>query len=384
MLASMLVALVAATSNAQPAPLLELINPKGDGRLYTLSQSEADNAVARYGFQLVPTPTAFMWRSAFSGSQPIYRLRYKVRHSYLLTPSLAERDSLIAGGQFEYEGIAGYTGAMTSPRPPGQTTLWRYSKEGVGWLLVVEEGRAALERQGLHRDGPLGYVYATLPASTPPPAPPPSPDPCDPAPAAPGWKLTVAGKRVVTVRYGRRLPVRGRLRGGDGKPVAGASVCVASQSVVLGAQRRRVATVTTSKSGRFTYKLATGASRRLSFVSRVPGGAVSKSLLVQVRAPVSLRRSKARLRNGEKLLLRGRVGGGGRDGLLVELQAKRGRSWQTFATTHTGRRGRYRYAYRFTRTFGTRVYRLRARVPQQRGYAFVAGASRQVRVRVSG
>jgi 5-hydroxyisourate hydrolase-like protein (transthyretin family) len=72
------------------------------------------------------------------------------------------------------------------------------------------------------------------------------------------------------------------------------------------------------------------------------------------------------------------------EGVLVELQARRGRRWQTFATSRARRSGRFRRAYRFTRTSGVQRYRLRARVPQQPDYPYAPGGSRPVSVIVYG
>jgi hypothetical protein len=70
--------------------------------------------------------------------------------------------------------------------------------------------------------------------------------------------------------------------------------------------------------------------------------------------------------------------------VLVELQAKRGRRWQTFGTARSSRAGRYRFSYPFTRTGGVQYYVLRARVPRQAGYPYATGASRPEIVVVRG
>ncbi len=54
---------------------------------------------------------------------------------------------------------------------------------------------------------------------------------------------------------------------------------------------------------------------------------------------------------------------------LVELQVRRGSRWMTFATTHASR-GRFRAGYRFTRTWSTTRYALRARVQKEDGFPF--------------
>jgi hypothetical protein len=190
--------------------------------------------------------------------------------------------------------------------------------------------------------------------------------------------------RHVTVARGRRVVARGRLMTSAGHPVASAPMCVLAPAG--GAAAESVATVFTDAEGRFSYLVGTGMSRRVWFVHRTPAGATSGSVGVRVRAPVRLRLSRPWLRNGETLALTGRVGGHPRpsEGVLVELQARRGARWQTFATTRARRGGRFRDVYRFTRTTGVRRYRLRARVPRQPDYPYAPGGSRPAWVTVYG
>jgi hypothetical protein len=224
------------------------------------------------------------------------------------------------------------------------------------------------------------------PAPPPPPAPVPTPSPCDPGQGGSQLRIRAQpagrGRATVTTAYGRRLLVRGRVTGPDGAPRPGLPLCVGN-GVAGGVQA--VATVTTDATGRFTYQVEPGPTRRVWFVHREGAAAAAASVLVRVRALVGLRATPRALRTGETVLLKGRIGGRPLlAGLLVELQARRGRGWQTFATTRAGRGGAFTYHYRFTRTVGTQVYRLRARVPAQPGYPYAAGGSRSVRVRVSG
>lgn len=48
----------------------------------------------------------------------------------------------------------------------------------------------------------------------------------------------------------------------------------------------------------------------------------------------------------------------------------------------TDARGRFRYRYRFMRTFAPFTYRFQARVASQPGYPYAAGRSRIVAVRI--
>jgi hypothetical protein len=193
------------------------------------------------------------------------------------------------------------------------------------------------------------------------------------------------GKR----RYGRRRSVllRGSLRTPDGLPVAGARVCVSTRLEMSDARFQGDDFVTTDENGRFSYLSPGGPSRRVYFIHQVGGGVVFDDPLVPVRAPLKLHATPRSLRNGESVRFAGSLQAGpfpSRPGVLVELQARRGKHWQTFATTRANGKGRYRFRYRFTRTAGVQRYRFRARVARQNGYPYAGGASRRVRVTVSG
>jgi hypothetical protein len=219
---------------------------------------------------------------------------------------------------------------------------------------------------------------------------------CSPTPRVRTLRLTAAVRlrrgrrsvlaRSVRLRRGRVATVRGRLVTKLGAPVPSGAVCVASRDARVGAEMRARASLKTDADGRFSYRLPSGPARRVYFVHRVSGGAVVASVMVRVPARVRLRASDRHLRNGQRLILSGSLVGRPlpRNGVLVELQARRPAGWQTFATARSGRAGRFRFAYRFTRTLGVQTYALRALVRRQSQYAYSTGASRPVRVRVRG
>jgi hypothetical protein len=219
---------------------------------------------------------------------------------------------------------------------------------------------------------------------------------CNPSPRAAGLRMGAAilrreGRRLVpsrsvTTRYGRGVRVAGRLVTLQGAPVGGARVCLTWRPQSEGAGLRGNRLLLTDADGRVTYRLGPGPSRTVLFVHRTPEGAVTDAVRVSVRAPVRLKGSRRSLRNGETLVLSGRLPGRPRPrrGVLVELQARREGGWQTFGTTRSGRRGRFSFGYTFTRTTGVQAYALRARVPRQAAYPYASGASRPVQVRVIG
>ncbi|MGH2945045.1 MAG: hypothetical protein ACRDPC_02040 [Solirubrobacteraceae bacterium] len=191
------------------------------------------------------------------------------------------------------------------------------------------------------------------------------------------------------VRYGRTIPIRGRLTTPGANPVANASVEVWEQIALPGAEWRRIAMIGTNKAGRFKFKALRGPSRVLRF--RYAGTPLVRARTAEVdlrvRAATTMRSSRQRVVNGDEVVFRGRVQGRPlpATGKLIQLQAySRGR-WLTFATPRAkAKSGRWSYRYRFTATRGTVRYRFRARLPREAGYPYDAGKSRRVPVVVRG
>jgi hypothetical protein len=72
-----------------------------------------------------------------------------------------------------------------------------------------------------------------------------------------------------------------------------------------------------------------------------------------------------------------------RTGKLVELQARVGVGWRTFATLRTDRRGRYSHVHRFTPASVGRTYWFRLRVRRETAYPFEQATTRPLSVRVT-
>ena len=191
---------------------------------------------------------------------------------------------------------------------------------------------------GGNDESDLGLRTCDTPKPPSPPAPPTPPaNPCEPTPAASGLRLQArfAGAgQVATTRYGRRPLVRGSLTSADGAPVAGAAICVGAEDRSDGPVKA-TGSIVTDALGRFVYKPAEGASRRVWFVHRSGGAAAAAHVDLRVRAPVSLRSTRRALQNGQSTLFRGRIGGAAdARGLIVELQYPQRGRWQMFATVH--------------------------------------------------
>ncbi len=146
--------------------------------------------------------------------------------------------------------------------------------------------------------------------------------------ATAGATAAAARRRSVTVAMGRATVVSGELTDAAGAPVAGAAVCVSAR-VGDGGALTPLARLTTDAGGRFAARVPAGTSRQLWSVVRVAGGAVTAKAIVRVRARLSLKPARRSLRAGKVLRMRGRLAGrpipGG--GVLVNIQAKRGREW---------------------------------------------------------
>jgi hypothetical protein len=203
--------------------------------------------------------------------------------------------------------------------------------------------------------------------------------------ATPTARLAISGRRRISIAYGRRHTLSGRLLNSSGTPIADAQLEVAELRAETQAWRP-VGQVRTNGSGRFHYPLAPGTSRLIGFQYRTPLGAASvgarAEVSVRVRAGVTMSLRPARVRPGGAVRVRGRLLGidvGAQ--ALVELQALDGREWRTFKTLPV-RRGRFAYRYRFRHTAGGAQFLWRIYVRAQAGLPYAAGASRSTWVTV--
>ena len=189
------------------------------------------------------------------------------------------------------------------------------------------------------------------------------------------------------VRYGRRVVLRGRLADAARQPIAHRQLSVLTRAAGRRAFRP-LGVVTTDRRGRFRYRVRSRFNRTIRF--RYPGTAqirsASADVLLLVRGRATLSPSDQTARNGQTVTFGGRFVAPRRyrDGKLVELQARVGKSWRTFATSRTDRRGRYAVRYRFRSTTGRVTYKFRARLPRERAYPYAAGKSRTKAVVVRG
>jgi hypothetical protein len=193
----------------------------------------------------------------------------------------------------------------------------------------------------------------------------------------------VGGGRV---SYGRRARLVGRLVNSAGGPIGSARLEVLQRTRLAGAPWRPAGTAVTNAAGHFAIRLGRGPSRDVRVVYRafaadaVPAAQLQGRLLV--RAGVRLRVTPRRVRPNGRIRFAGSLlGGPGRAGELVTLYVFAGRRIPV-AVLRTDRRGRFGFAYRFSRTFVPTTFPFWAQVEAQHGFPYIRGRSRRVLVRV--
>jgi len=204
-----------------------------------------------------------------------------------------------------------------------------------------------------------------------------------------GRHIRVVYVRRPVIGHGKRVRLKGRLIAPGGNPLAGVGVDVSARMAVPGVGFQPVATLRTSRSGRFKYLVPAGPSRILRF--RYAGApkirSQTRDIHVRVRAASSIRADRQHVVNGEPVMFSGRLRGGFLPpaGKLMELQFFDRGKWRTFRTLAAApSSGRWSYSYRFDGTRGTRTYRFRVRIPKENGYPFSTGRSRRIAVTVRG
>ena len=193
--------------------------------------------------------------------------------------------------------------------------------------------------------------------------------------------------KTITTRYGRVRHVTGTLMAASGAPIAGAQLTVISETLAMGATPLNAGTVTTDATGRFRFAIPVGASRRIQVAYKWFRESAqythTTTVTVNVVPRVTLKVDRVRLRNRQTVSFAGKVAGAPRDARkVVELQARVGRSWQTFGTARLRSNGTFAYRYRFTRTSRPTTYQFRANVKAERGWPFLSGQSRATKVSV--
>jgi hypothetical protein len=206
-----------------------------------------------------------------------------------------------------------------------------------------------------------------------------------------GNKMVLSNPLKTQVRLAAELSgfrFSGSLRGGS---TAGQEIAVTETFAPGSKPSRRTSLIRTGADGGFSIRLGAGPSREVvaTFAgNRTMTRASSESFRLEVPAPVRLRASASTARiGGPPVVFAGRVAATGVEqaalgGLPVELQFRfRGGSWSEFRTVETDRRGRFRYAYRFSDDDSRGVrFQFRAHVKGREGWPYGPSASRPVLV----
>ncbi len=189
----------------------------------------------------------------------------------------------------------------------------------------------------------------------------------------------------VNVKAGQGALLTGQLTDSSGDPVSDATLCVSEG--VAGRGPDDQGTVKTNSEGRYRYGVSPGPNRNLTVGYRFNRRQIDRNARFFSDARPKLRLSpKRKTGNGRALQLYGSIPGPSNNGRVVILQAgyPHSKKWKTFAKAKTDGNGQYAARYKFTSTFVTTRYRMRAVVPEQNGYPYKGGASRVKRIKVLG
>lgn len=202
--------------------------------------------------------------------------------------------------------------------------------------------------------------------------------------------LEPGGAKRMTVRYGRRSRVEGRLRNAAGEPLPGQEIVVVEYFGEGALIRERISRVLTDEFGRWSSRLPAGPSRRVTATYEGNQRYLAESTLggrLAVRTKASLRASRRRVPEGGKVVFRGRLGRLGAripaGGKLLELQVKQTRNgYQTVGQGFRSRpNGRFRIKYRFGRFYQYDVkFRFRLKVARESNWPYKAPVRSRKRV----
>jgi hypothetical protein len=191
---------------------------------------------------------------------------------------------------------------------------------------------------------------------------------------------------VQKVKYGKKVPINGRLLGPNGTPMVDAVISVQTQAAVKGAAMADATRIVTGPDGRFRYVAPAGPSRTVRFAYRSQSEAGSfvdtTDVKLLVSAGVTLKVRPKKVRNKRATTFTGRVLGRPlpKRGVVVDLQVFYRNKWRTIAAPRANKKGVYRFKYRFVA--GAATWKFRARVRTDSLYPYELGTSAIKKVRV--
>ena len=199
----------------------------------------------------------------------------------------------------------------------------------------------------------------------------------------------LANNRSSTIksRYGKRVPISGKLLGPSGVPIGNAILEVQTRTAIPGAAVASAGKVVTNADGRFTYVAPAGPSRvvRIAYRSHSADAsfADTSDVTLLVKAGVTIKATPKRVHNRHATVFTGRLLGKPitKRGVVVDLQVFFRHKWRTFGAPRTNRAGKYKFKYRFMA--GSATWKFRARVRRESSYPYIEGYSlKTVKVKV--
>jgi hypothetical protein len=193
-----------------------------------------------------------------------------------------------------------------------------------------------------------------------------------------------SSRSKLTVAYGRRVSLRGRLTQGLQPVGPGIPLEVMERPDRRGAVEKRTRTVMTKADGSFSIGLATSRPSRIVRLAYRPagGGAViSRALKLRVQAASRVRASL----RGRVVHFNGRVLSGPlpKRGKRILMEGRSpGSAWTPFKALRTDKKGRFSGTYRLRVRRPGVVLKIRAIVPSESGYGYLSSRSRPVALRV--
>ena len=145
--------------------------------------------------------------------------------------------------------------------------------------------------------------------------------------------------------------------------------------------------IRTDDAGRIQVRLAKGPSRtvRLAFAGDPLLLPAHRGTHIRTRASGWVHAHPSRVPAGGLVRFAGHIFGGHipAGGKVVELQARVGTGWRTFATVRADRRGDFRHVHRFGATSAGQTYRVRLRIRPEAAYPFERGTGRPISIQVT-
>jgi hypothetical protein len=192
-------------------------------------------------------------------------------------------------------------------------------------------------------------------------------------------------KETRTVGYGKGAEVTGELSDSAGDAISGATICVLTQRQGSKAAPTPTGTATTDAQGHFNYKIQPGPNRRVLVGYRRDSFQVAKSVDVYTHTRPTIRISPGHVRNGESIVISGKVPGGrlaARRVVVVKAGSLGAKKMYPFGETTTNAKGGWHIKYTFAKTTRKTIYRMEAFVPRQDDFPWEAGHSKAALVEV--